>query len=439
MKKVKFTLSVMLTMLFGGASVVNAQQDMLFGGASVVYAQQNVNRPHDGVMDLYLEVKACEFYSKNAVEFEIGAIDPRGFYRYNAAYPIEKLSASSLKENDFRLTKLWFAWRYGVQGYDFNIDETESSPGYLNYYYDQTPPLSSPQQNVLAGLFYYQKKSAEVYNIIRVQLDYKNGNDLMPVIKRTITLGEWEYNGDKECNELSSAQELSTFNNLDDTPHFLPDMDNKSGIATFTYKDDVLALLAQYPAIKSIKYEIAIHDEVGSGGNHQPPVNTDNTIMRCPTIKTEDGITTDRNDGFCTESQKDLVFTVYCNEEIEVTTTRGNDEQGVRIENNGDGSYKVTIRQVKSNFTIFVKKLIIAESGTGGENGETLNTAIMKDAVWAAGGTLYVNTVNAGTLAIYNVTGQLYKSENISGNYTLSMPKGVYIVQLNGKAYKVVL
>jgi hypothetical protein len=50
MKKMKFTLGLMLSMLFMGANVMNADEIDIS------------SEPHDGSIDISLSVKASEFY-----------------------------------------------------------------------------------------------------------------------------------------------------------------------------------------------------------------------------------------------------------------------------------------------------------------------------------------------------------------------------------------
>jgi hypothetical protein len=373
MKKVKFTLGLMLAMLFMGATVMNAAENI----------------------KLSASMGASEFY---------GGVDG--------------ITIDTVK-----------VYR-GVE-----ISSTSIFKGHLNDL--QTKGISDADLGTWSGgdLTKYQRdRNYKAYNRITVQLRYNNGNDLMPVIKRTLTLKESDF---VIVNYLVA-----------DESFFKPHMDRKSGIATYTYNDDVLEMLDKYPHITGIKYEITINDEVGTPGvgDYQPPVYSDVTVMHALSIETEDGITTNpsaQNSGtkgiVYVPSQKDFVFTAFSSEDIVVTTDRGNDDQGgVMVKGNGDGSYTVTIKRVLYNFTITIKQLLITESNSGGD-GTTANTTVTADAVWAAGGTLYANAANPGTISIYNITGQLYKIESISGSYTLSMPKGIYIVQLNGKAYKVVL
>jgi hypothetical protein len=267
-----------------------------------------------------------------------------------------------------------------------------------------------------------------MHNQIVVMLKYENGNELMPVIKRTITRSA----GVRIENYLTADEKF-----------FRPYMDRKSGFATFTYNDDLLELLSKYPNITGIRYEIDIENEtLGSSGDY--PVYPD--IMRALSIKTDPGITTapsaigSGDVVYYVPSQKDLIFTAYCDEAIEVSTDRGTDDRGgveVVKDKDSENAYTVTIRRVASDFTVSIKKTTQTESNSGG--GGTANTTLTGDAVWASGGTLHVTAAKAGVLSIYNITGQLYKVASVTGSYTLSMPKGVYIVQLNGKAYKVIL
>ncbi|MDR2917136.1 MAG: T9SS type A sorting domain-containing protein [Tannerella sp.] len=433
MKKMKFTLGLALSMLFLGASVSHA---------AIMYDN---SKPNNGAIPVSIYVNKCEFYAGEGVTLHKVAADPTGYYQYNVNYPDLRsgwqFPANSLHDNDAAWTISNF-WSYGnplsASAYDYLINEAPGSAGYLNYYVPGIPTGTT------AGLFYYNVKSGtSAYNRIQVQLGYVNGNELMPVIKRTITVGKFTYNASQGRNNLSSENiELYDFL-VADSSWFRPDMDRKSGIATYIYNDQMLPLLDK-EIIYSIKYEVSIHDEVGSPGEneYQPPVNSDVTIMRGVTIIAENGILTvprSESDTIIayTPSHKDFTFKVYSSKDIEVTTNRGRDDEGVKITDNGDGSFDVTIRRVQSNIKVTVKSAS-TESGTG-EGGTTGNTAPSDDAVWAANGTLYVQTANPATISVYSVTGQLHKQAFVNGSYSVAMSKGIYIVQLNGKTYKVVL
>ena len=81
----------------------------------------------------------------------------------------------------------------------------------------------------------------------------------------------------------------------------------------------------------------------------------------------------------------------------------------------------------------------ISETGGTGSEGETSNEVIVANAVYANNGMLYVKAAQAELLSVYTVTGQLAKKVTVSGEATFSLPKGIYIVTLANKAYKVVL
>jgi hypothetical protein len=57
--------------------------------------------------------------------------------------------------------------------------------------------------------------------------------------------------------------------------------------------------------------------------------------------------------------------------------------------------------------------------------------------IWAADGKLYVETPQPGRLSVYSITGVIHVRKSIAGSSTILLPKGVYIVRLNEKTYKV--
>jgi hypothetical protein len=57
--------------------------------------------------------------------------------------------------------------------------------------------------------------------------------------------------------------------------------------------------------------------------------------------------------------------------------------------------------------------------------------------VWASGGKLYVETPQSGWLSVYNIAGVMQVRKPIVDSSVISLPKGIYIVHLNGKTYKV--
>jgi hypothetical protein len=59
--------------------------------------------------------------------------------------------------------------------------------------------------------------------------------------------------------------------------------------------------------------------------------------------------------------------------------------------------------------------------------------------IWSHGGTLYVETSRAGVLTAYTLTGELRLQQTISSSAKFTLPRGVYIAMMHGKAYKVMI
>ena len=111
---------------------------------------------------------------------------------------------------------------------------------------------------------------------------------------------------------------------------------------------------------------------------------------------------------------------------------------GIILTKTALGKWKVTIVDVRANMTIKVDRKTTTTSriGSGDQEG---SEAFAEDKVWGSSGTLYVKAANSGVLYIYNVAGQLCKTVSISGDYSLLMSKGLYIVRFNNKAYRIKL
>lgn len=105
------------------------------------------------------------------------------------------------------------------------------------------------------------------------------------------------------------------------------------------------------------------------------------------------------------------------------------DSEGVKIEENGDGSYKVTIMYVQQAITVSVDFATDNESIDG------------KNKVWANNSLLYITTSANETALIYNTAGILIKTISIDAGETVSVPlaTGFYAVQLGDQTYKVIL
>ncbi|MDR0575240.1 MAG: hypothetical protein LBG96_14685 [Tannerella sp.] len=58
--------------------------------------------------------------------------------------------------------------------------------------------------------------------------------------------------------------------------------------------------------------------------------------------------------------------------------------------------------------------------------------------IWASNGKLYVETPKPGLLSVYSITGVMHTRKTITDSSAIPLPKGIYIVRLNEKTYKVV-
>jgi hypothetical protein len=261
-------------------------------------------------------------------------------------------------------------------------------------------------------------------------------------------------------------------------------METNSGVAQFLFFQDVSKLNEHYGTLMDrevlnpitslldtiyamdvyIDYEISINDELNYDGGKthafQPPVligpeggaggNSRFEIVNEEGLATglpvpEDELTNIGTDGawrtwYYAQSGGAFIFEVAVESGLNLVVT----DSGIKPDRTekskftpaaplaGFDYYKVRINNITSG-------LVITLSTTGTTSEPTGNAVVAADEVYGAGGTLYANAANPGTLTIYSITGQLIKTVNISGNYSLSLNKGLYVVQLNGKAYKIIL
>jgi hypothetical protein len=103
------------------------------------------------------------------------------------------------------------------------------------------------------------------------------------------------------------------------------------------------------------------------------------------------------------------------------------DAAGLQIWPNLD-SYTVTIYRVQEN----TKVSIAIASGVD---------AILPAQVWAFGSTLYIHATQSGTAQVYRLTGQLATTLILVAGETAqtTLPAGMYLVVVNGRASKVVI
>ncbi|MDR2040867.1 MAG: hypothetical protein LBP98_00930 [Tannerella sp.] len=90
--------------------------------------------------------------------------------------------------------------------------------------------------------------------------------------------------------------------------------------------------------------------------------------------------------------------------------------------------FRFSVRQIHSAIEISVS-LMARPSGN-----ETVEDGVR---IWAADGRLYVETPQPGLLSLYSVAGVIHARQTVVGNSAIPLPKGIYIVHLNGKIYKV--
>jgi hypothetical protein len=221
-----------------------------------------------------------------------------------------------------------------------------------------------------------------------------------------------------------------------------------TGTATYTYEIDLNKLFDQYPKITEIRFEIWLKDEiVRDPDNANGEGNGYVQVLRPYTLNLAEGITANVPISGYTPSGKNLKFeaTVWddnIGKNLLVTTDRAlalgapkYDKIGSGVENDHPYiKYEVTIPVVKSAINISINYASTPESGPTGNS-----VVITEDAVWGAAGAIYVTAANPGVVSVYNITGQLVKQEAVSGSRTLALPRGIYIVKLNGKATKVLL
>ncbi|MDR1097215.1 MAG: T9SS type A sorting domain-containing protein [Tannerella sp.] len=412
MKKVKFTLGLVLSILFVGANVVSAE-----------LKPEDSSKPYENgsknAIYVTLDVKASQSFYNLAPKFNSGSNDAITIKEikesYNPAIP-----------ND---TSTYIPYGKDVRSEDISGYKIQTYGSYDNFI------------SIMKG---YRTANCNFFHTFAIKLSFDHGKEIIPFLKRKVftSVGEWKYDTEKEENVWIgniTIEELLLPYEITDKTQFT----EGSGVATYTYKSEILPLDSKY-RIHSIVYELWTNDQIGNepgDGSAYPIVN------HAITFKTEEGISINpAKDVHYVLAHQDYTFEVYGEEGKDLDVTTENRYyavgKGIKIDPDpiNEGKWKVTISKVSANLELIIGYISDTKGGELGDYGdENGNATVEKDAVWAAGGALYVKTGTPGTLSIYNITGQLYKQEAISGNYTLSMPKGIYILQLNGKAYKVIL
>ena len=376
MKKMKFTLGLAFSLLILGAGAAHAQQ-LAQGGVRVSYV-----------------VKACNFYADDITIYQT----------------VNNVTLQTINfDKDF------------IQAKDSVIDASDF------WVYDSLPGISN-------NLYEIHANNWDALTSFSINLAYVKGNDLEPIVKRTVTVGTL---GDNWGIAQPLIQHVHYLKEIIPNGFFRPIMDRETGIAEYYYEEPIIPLFGQ-TVIYSIVYEISIHDKTHTPGYtpYDMPTSADvYTQYGLQFVAGEELVIDPVTNGevFYWPSQKDFVFTVKSAKPITVSTDADATRLagGIIINDNVDGTFTVTIRKVN-------KVMKISVNAVSTESDETGNEVIAGDAVWAAGGLLNVQAGTAATLSIYTVTGQLYKQLPVSGSFTIPLAKGLYIVQLNGKAYKII-
>ena len=287
---------------------------------------------------------------------------------------------------------------------------------------------------------------------IYVGLNFINGTNLIPVVKRSIVVGKLYSEVDANdptiiVNKMDETDIVITEYFKIDVRYFTPEHTSGNGVALFLYYANIQEIQNKYP-IYSISYEISIHDEIGTPGKeaYDPPVGIKPQDSRALTFDIEgNGITTNLpmsiiGNTFYVPSYRDYSFIVTSNESINVLTNRTGSysDEGVvvKLQAGSTNKYDVTIKRVQTNFNVIITN---NKTDSAEGDGTTGNAGPEGNDVWASGGVLYVNAATPGQLSIFTMGGQLYKTINVSGSSTISIPKGMYMVLFNGKSYKVAL
>ena len=507
MKKMKFTLGLMLSMLILGANVSRAQ---------TTYSAYSWEWPHRGYIETSAIVTGCDLLADD-IHFKVVVVDPNtGGYPSTpsggTAIIADKFGANHLPLDGVAYKNLLAVLPYGssqwapapVHGSFPVLPAFPSAPSWANQYcdyfwdggkyvpnadvkkdvwYDQHGLIGYPWSQNYGNLFYWcARNKAQVYNQFEISLKYIAGNELKPVIKKYTTYGVWktvtwngldglepvtnyERNNGWKQNQLFSTnvvyEEIVPFD-LEISGHH-PYEDRKSDTYYYYFKDPILPLLEKY-VIYSIQYEIGFYDIIDyPNGTTHPPVAVLPNNPRQVSIETEEGITTDYDlnvvgTAVYVEAGSEFSFNAYSENEITdetVTLYRPTDLvnpyiqygpgsgftgpdakkpiKSVYVEQIADGTYLITIKNIVEAILIDIKSV----TATNSEEGNVGNIGITPNNVWSATGTLYVQTSTPSTLSIYSVTGQLITQTTVSGNYSMTLPKGLYIVQVNGKAYKI--
>ena len=429
MKKVKFTLGLALVMLFMGANYSNAAIDNTLpienNTATRVTFTVNPSPFYANSFDSLFFYGGAPNDAVSIYWQYIGKYHSDGTYTNYSRSNFEYVPAANLGTNSYADIR-----RHGVT-MSLNTGATRS-------------PILYNNGTSTTTLEYCLRNGLSYEHVFEIQLNYDHGNRNIPYLERKISIGDWSLTGSgaNRVNRLGASPAVPIEELLYwDSIYYKTDFTYGTNIAVYVYKSSMVPIFAKYPAYQ-IDYTLKIDDEIGRG-DEEGSGNGNVYHNRAITINAAEGITTNPVSGMVTfvPSKKDFEFYVTgaIGKNLVVTT---NDyywsvEAGsIVVTPNGAGKWIVKILKVGAPLTVTIGYEAAPESGEGDPTGSNV---FSEDKVWGSGGTLYVNAANTGTLSIYSITGQLCKKITVSGSYNATMPKGLYIVQLNGKSYKVVL
>ncbi|MDR1780672.1 MAG: hypothetical protein LBR50_08085 [Tannerella sp.] len=164
----------------------------------------------------------------------------------------------------------------------------------------------------------------------------------------------------------------------------------------------------------------------------------DITIARAVTLHGSTGVATVTSPNgvslldkqFYVESSKPFTFNVQLSDpklQPVVSVTAGSETFDATTKSLGDGLWEVTVLGVNKASNISI-------TTTAGID------AVATASVYSVAGTVYVSAASAGAANIYGATGALVKTVAVgAGETAVSLPAGLYIVTLDGKAYKVIV
>ena len=441
MKKVNFTLGLTLAMLFMGVNVINA--DLLPEDPTKPYNNASKVLPNGtpaGSWRIWesVYVAPSPSWANSTLAGDFGWSDYNDAISFTTIVdnkidpPIEVVNYSGFEANPYGYT--------GTTPLDIRFRPFDGVG--MGYY-------GSTTASYLNGLVETTPTTSLIHKIV-VKLAYDHGKEVRPFVQRTVVRGGWMYDTETRRNEwtTNAIYDNNSFDLLlqpTKTPDIRTSFTFGTDTAIYTYEYDVLPLWTVYP-VYGVFYEIWTNDEIGWNGTGEahayPQINravrvdiSENSIRTSPAI--------DNNVPVYIPTGSDYSFKVYGQSGKDLIVDSNNrlwteKNKGLVVEKINAGQWEVTIKSVHANMTVSLGYAPETESALG-DGDQTATGVVTEDAVWGSGGTLYVKAANAGTLSIYSMTGQLYKTVSVTGDYTVAMPKGLYIVQLNGKAYKVVL